>query len=179
MLQQLGHYSHVGLSRARQLSVHIVRKIGPESSGYSIDHSNARSGVECANAFNLTAWRHDRDVADAAQILETSPFRLRGEEHRVGDRNERRALSARRDVAYTKVADDIDAGSLGDDGRFSGLPGGVAGFMPDRLPVRRDRRDVVARDASLGHHFYRGIGKPSSQVEIEATILGRSASAER
>jgi hypothetical protein len=123
-------------------------------------------------------WRHDRDVADAAQILETSPVRLRRKEHGVGDRNQRRALSARRHIANAEVADDVDAGSLGDYGRFSGLPGGVSGVMPDRLAMRRDRRDVVARDAGFGHHLYRRIGQPSPQIEIEATILGRSATTE-
>src|SRR6266852_4197000 len=179
MLQQLRHYPHVGLARARQFSVHIVRKIGPQGSGYSIDYGNPGPGVECADALDLTVWRHDSDVADSAQILETSPFRLRGEEHRVGDRNERRALSARRDIAHAKVADNVDAGSLGDDGRFSGLPGGMPRVMPNRLAVRCDRRDVVARDAGLGHHLYRRIGQPTSKIEIEPTILGGGATAER
>jgi len=101
------------------------------------------------------------------------------EEHRIGDRNERRALSARDDIAHTKVADDIDARSFGDDGGFARLPGGMPGLVPDSLTVRCDRRDVVARDAGLGHHLDRRVGKPPSEIEIEPAILGGRSSAER
>jgi hypothetical protein len=121
----------------------------------------------------LSGRRNDGDVADAAQVLEGAPLRPRREQHRVGDRDERRALTARGHVAHSEVTHHVDAGSFRDDGRFTRLPRRVTHLVPDGVPVRCDRHDVVARDPRFGHHFNGGVSEPTAHVEVEAAVLCR------
>src|SRR5438045_5645537 len=103
--------------------------------GHPVDDGPSWSGVDRAHTLELSPWRDDRDVSDTAKILKSAPIRLRREEHRVGDGNERRTLPSRRDITHPKIADHVDSSSLGDHRRFARLPGRVTGFVPNCLPV--------------------------------------------
>src|SRR6185503_8906403 len=140
--QQLLYDRHVGPSRARQLPIDVVRKVGSQRPGDAVDHGHAWSGIERTDSVDLAVRRDDGDVADTPEILQPAPIARRREQHCVGDGNQRRPLTIGGDIAHAKIADDIDAGALGDDGRFARLPGRVAGLVPYRLPVRGDGADV-------------------------------------
>src|SRR5205814_4890059 len=91
----------------------------------------------------------------------------------------RRAMAPRAAVAPANVAHDIDAGALGDDRRFAELPRRMLRFVPDRLAVRADGANLVARDASVGDDADRRLGQPAAEIESEPTVLLRCAAGER
>src|SRR4029453_278756 len=134
---------------------------------------DAGSRIERARRLRDTSRWHNGDIADAAEVLERSPLGGMREQERVGGRYERRALPPCRHVTHAKVAHDIDAGALRDDGRLAELPGGVPGLVPDGLPVTRDRSDVGATDTGIGYCRDGCLGEPVAQVEREPAILAR------
>ena len=178
MLQQLADDTGDDVSARRNRTVDVVGRAWGKSSRDRVDHRNTRPGVERADALDLAARRQHSHVANSADVLERSPV-VAGEQHRVGDGNEWRALSARGDVAHAKVAHDVDARSLGDDRRFTELPRRMRRLMPDRLTVRADRDDLAARHSRFGEDGDRRLCQPFAEIERETTILLRGAAGQR
>ena len=123
----------------------------------------------------VAARRNDRDVADAADVLERAPL-VAGEEQRVGDRHERRALPARGDVAHAEVAHDVDAGPLGDHRGFAESARSSAALRARCVwpcePIARTSPRGTPASASTRD---RRVGEPVAEVEREAAVLLRRA----
>ena len=72
----------------------------------------------------------DGDVGDAADV-ERHPVHLCArEQQEIDERNQRRALAARGDVARAEIGDDRNAEPLGDDRRFADLQSIGSGPAP-------------------------------------------------
>ncbi len=112
--EQLLYDRHVGAAGFGELSIDVIRKVRPQGARHTIDHRDPGPSVERADALDLAVRRHDCDVADAAQVLQAAPIRSGGEKHCIRDRDERRSLPTRRDIAHAKIADDVDSCALRD-----------------------------------------------------------------
>jgi hypothetical protein len=80
--------------------------------------------------------RHEREIANATDVLQHAPRRGVREAERIGHAHQRCALTAHGHVARAHIADHIAPQSLGNHRRLPELPRGVSGFMPQRVPVR-------------------------------------------
>jgi hypothetical protein len=103
------------------------RALGVTIASWRPSSADAGAGVEGARrGVAVVARRPRRDdghVADPAEVLKGAPAAARREEQRVGDRDERRALPPRGDVADAEVAHHVESRALGDHGALAELPG--------------------------------------------------------
>ena len=87
----------------------------------TIDHHIARAGVEGDHGVERSAGREQRDIADAADVLDGAGPSFVAEHHPIEVGDERRAVTAGGDIGWAKIGDDRCAEAGGDDA------GGVGG----------------------------------------------------
>ncbi len=124
------------------------------------------------------ALAHERDVGDAADVLERAPHARLAEEQVVDERHEGRAFAARGDVAHAEVAHDGAARALGDDGRLADLhrraePARRARVVDGGLAVRADEVDVLDAHARDAADLERRLGEGLSEQDVEVAQLAR------
>src|SRR5439155_26179725 len=100
------------------------------------------------------ALRHERHVADAAEVLREPHAVLRTKAQPVPPGHERRALSSCRDVADAEVRDDRKPRALRDHTRLGDLQRGTAvpcmtRKVDDRLAVASYEVHVLRRETRL------------------------------
>ena len=151
VLEQFGEERLVDAAGPGDLPVAIAgQRAAGEPARQPVQRRVRRAGVEPEDLRRIVVEHGEiRDPAEvqdrpAAMGLATpSP----AEEHRVGDRRERRTLAAGRDVAGTEVRDDVPARPDRDHVAVADLERrpertGDAAVMIDRLAVRADEVDV-------------------------------------
>ncbi|CAM5563626.1 hypothetical protein STENM223S_02115 [Streptomyces tendae] len=133
----------------------------------------------------LGAGSDDGDVGDAAQVEGGGDAGQRGQGEDIGHGDQRRPLTADRDVPAAQVGDDGQTGRLGDPGGLAELEGAAHGAVLDPvvhgLPVRDHQ--VRGAPAQLAHRPHGHVGErllptPVSSratVRIVADDGGRSA----
>ena len=163
----------------RQPAVDIVRELRGDDTRHAVDHHNAGARVERTRGSRHASRRDNGHVADPAEVLKRAPFGGVSEQERVGDRDQRRALPRRGDVAHAEVAHDVYAGALGDHCRLPELPRRVSRFVPHRLSVTRDRRNIGSSDARLRNGGNGSIGKPVAEIEAQPAVLAWRGADER
>ena len=97
-------------------------------------------------------------IRDAANVDGYTPASAMPHQHVVQIRNQRRALAARRHVAFPEIRDDIDARALADNAGFADLKR-ARDFLPEilrslslvenSLPVAADQLDGVQAECRL------------------------------
>src|SRR6185312_16983542 len=136
-----------------------------------IDQHHPWSGVECAHARDVPAWRDNRHVPDPANVLEQAALVAARVQQRVGNWHERRTLAACGNVANTKIRYDVNARALRDYRGFTGLPRCAARGVPQRLTMRGDRTNLARVNVRILDDGERCGSKPLSQIERQCAIF--------
>src|SRR5271169_2546422 len=109
--------------------------------GEGVDHHVAWAGIEGYDVFRRGGWRNHRDVGDPADVQRDAGPHGVAKKHVVDIGNQRRALSACRDIARAEVGDYWHARTLGNHRRLADLQRVATALMPDGLPVASNQLD--------------------------------------
>ena len=117
----------------------------------AIDQAVGRAGVERDQP---AVRSHPGDVRHPAQVQHRHRQGQPGGECRVIDRQQRRALPARRDIGRTKVPNRGDARRIRQRGAVADLPCPAAiGPVGHRLPVKADHPNIVGRHPGIAQQL--------------------------
>ena len=184
MLEQLGEHRLVDAAGPGELPVAVARQCAAgEPPRQPVQRRVRRARVEPEDPRRVVVEHGEigdpaevEDRPAAARLLAASP----AEQHRIGDRRQRRTLAAGGDVAGAEVGDhgaprpDRDHVAVADLERRPDRPGDAA-VMIDRLAVRADDVDVIGTDSRLLERRQAGRGERLADHDVQ---LGDAADVE-
>ena len=180
-------FAHAAGSRHRAVRVIALFAVCDARNG-RIDEHVARPGVERRHVGKSAPRREQRDVPDAADILERRVFGLAAIEQKLRIRHERRAEPARGHIAHAEIAHDRAAEALGKHRLLAELERACEGArevffffrnVPERLAVAADEINVGELCAGLRAERLARLAEKLAEQEIhpaEVRCRGRTAS---
>ncbi len=149
----------VGATLPRVNAIDVVRA-AERSSGNGIEHLVARAYIETTDLRRVAGCRQECRVAEAAEIDDGAiPFGA--EQNPIGQRRDRRTLTAGGKIGLAKIADDGAAKRCDDRRWLQQLPRHRRG-MEDRLAMQRGKVDWAAVQEPA-----QNLGVKSAEVERE------------